>query len=28
MKVRENPASYEDHFSRARVFWKSMTPVE
>lgn len=27
-KVRENPASYDDHFSQARLFWKSMTPVE
>ncbi|MBA3780379.1 MAG: catalase [Nocardioides sp.] len=27
-KVRENPASYDDHFSQVRLFWKSMTPVE
>lgn len=27
-KVRENPASYDDHFSQARLFWKSMTSVE
>lgn len=27
-KVRENPASYDDHFSQARLFWKSMTAVE
>ena len=27
-KVRENPASYDDHFSQARLFWTSMTPVE
>jgi catalase len=27
-KVRENPASYDDHFSQARLFWRSMTPVE
>ena len=27
-KVREAPASYDDHFSQARLFWKSMTPVE
>ncbi|MCW2735760.1 catalase [Nocardioides sp.] len=27
-KVRENPASYDDHFSQARLFWKSMSPVE
>ncbi len=27
-KVRENPASYDDHFSQTRLFWKSMTPVE
>ncbi|WEV77663.1 catalase [Janibacter cremeus] len=27
-KVRANPASFEDHFSQARLFWNSMTPVE
>lgn len=27
-KVRENPASYDDHFSQARLFWLSMSPVE
>ena len=27
-KVRANPASFEDHFSHARLFWQSMTPVE
>jgi catalase len=27
-KVRANPASYDDHFSQARLFWNSMTPVE
>ena len=27
-KVRENPASYDDHFSQARLFWRSMSPVE
>jgi catalase len=27
-KVRANPASYDDHFSQARQFWLSMTPVE
>lgn len=27
-KVRENPASYDDHFSQVRLFWKSMSPVE
>lgn len=27
-KVRENPASYDDHFSQVRLFWTSMTPVE
>jgi catalase len=27
-KVRENPATYDDHFSQARLFWKSMSPVE
>ena len=27
-KVRAQPASYDDHFSQARLFWLSMTPVE
>jgi catalase len=27
-KVRANPASYDDHFSQARQFWLSMSPVE
>ncbi|WP_193606536.1 catalase [Nocardioides lijunqiniae] len=27
-KVRENPASYDDHYSQPRQFWLSMTPVE
>ena len=27
-KVREKPASFDDHFSQARLFWLSMTPVE
>ena len=27
-KVRANPASYDDHYSQARQFWLSMTPVE
>ncbi|HEX4786815.1 MAG TPA: catalase [Actinospica sp.] len=27
-KVREAPASFDDHFSQARLFWLSMTPVE
>lgn len=27
-KVRANPASFDDHFSQARLFWESMTPVE
>ena len=27
-KVREPPASFDDHFSQARLFWLSMTPVE
>ncbi|MYV54747.1 catalase [Streptomyces sp. SID3212] len=27
-KVRENPASFDDHFSQARLFWVSMTPTE
>lgn len=27
-KVRETAESFEDHFSQARMFWNSMTPVE
>jgi catalase len=27
-KVRENPASFADHFSQASLFWNSMTSVE
>ena len=27
-KVRENPASFDDHYSQVRQFWLSMTPVE
>ena len=27
-KVRANPASYDDHYSQARLFWASMSPVE
>jgi catalase len=27
-KVRAAPASYDDHFSQARLFWRSMSPVE
>jgi catalase len=27
-KVRENPASFDDHFSQATMFWRSMTDVE
>lgn len=27
-KVREAPASYDDHFSQARLFYLSLTPVE
>ncbi|MFJ3175960.1 catalase [Streptomyces roseus] len=27
-KVREAPASFDDHFSQPRLFWQSMTPVE
>ncbi|GAA4402503.1 catalase CatB [Fodinibacter luteus] len=26
--VRELPASFDDHYSQARLFWLSMTPVE
>ncbi|NHW87152.1 catalase, partial [Escherichia coli] len=27
-KVRASPASFDDHFSQARLFWSSMSPVE
>ncbi len=27
-KVRDQPASYDDHFSQARLFWESMSGVE
>ncbi|GAA0581599.1 catalase CatB [Paractinoplanes ferrugineus] len=27
-KIRENPASFDDHYSQVRLFWQSMTPVE
>ncbi|WFE53694.1 catalase [Micromonospora sp. WMMD1155] len=27
-KVRANPASFDDHYSQARLFWSSMSPVE
>ncbi|QCX29216.1 catalase [Nocardioides jishulii] len=27
-KVRENPTSFDDHFTQARLFWLSMSPVE
>jgi catalase len=27
-KVREAPASFSDHFSQARLFWLSMSPIE
>ena len=27
-KVRENPASFDDHFSQATMFYRSLTPVE
>jgi catalase len=27
-KVRASPASYDDHYSQARQFWLSMSPVE
>jgi catalase len=28
VKVRANPASYDDHYSQTRQFWLSMSPVE
>ncbi|GAA4474986.1 catalase [Phytohabitans houttuyneae] len=27
-KIRANPASFDDHFSQARLFWQSMSAVE
>ena len=27
-KIRQNPASFGDHYSQVRLFWLSMTPVE
>jgi catalase len=27
-KVRANPASFDDHYSQARLFWLSVSPVE
>ena len=27
-RVRESPASFDDHFSQVRLFWQSLTPVE
>jgi catalase len=27
-KIRQNPASFDDHFSQVRLFWLSMSPVE
>jgi catalase len=27
-KIRQNPASFGDHFSQVRLFWLSMSPVE
>ncbi|MGC5031362.1 catalase [Micromonospora sp. DT229] len=27
-KIRQSPASFDDHFSQARLFWLSMSPVE
>ncbi|HEY7054777.1 MAG TPA: catalase [Mycobacterium sp.] len=27
-KIRQRAKSFEDHYSQARMFWKSMTPVE
>jgi catalase len=28
VKARTSPASFEDHYSQVRLFWRSMTPVE
>jgi catalase len=27
-KIRQNPVSFDDHFSQVRLFWSSMTQVE
>jgi catalase len=27
-KVRESPATFDDHYSQVRLFWRSMSPVE
>jgi catalase len=27
-KIRQNPVSFDDHFSQVRLFWSSMSPVE
>ncbi|GAA2703437.1 catalase [Actinoplanes palleronii] len=27
-KIRQSPASFDDHYSQVRLFWLSMTPVE
>ncbi|GLY03210.1 catalase [Actinoplanes sp. NBRC 101535] len=27
-KIRQNPVSFEDHYSQVRLFWQSMSPVE
>jgi catalase len=27
-KIRQNPASFDDHYSQVQLFWRSMTPVE
>jgi catalase len=27
-KIRENPVSFDDHYSQVRLFWASMSPVE
>jgi catalase len=27
-KIRENPVSFDDHYTQATLFWNSMTPVE
>ncbi|WP_433828517.1 catalase [Actinoplanes sp. CA-015351] len=27
-KIRQNPASFDDHYSQVRLFWLSMSPVE
>ncbi|AWB93451.1 catalase [Aeromicrobium chenweiae] len=28
VKVRENPATFDDHYSQTRLFYRSLTPVE